>query len=220
MVNMDSIIIKTFKSTIKNLNEFFIFKFFISFIFSFLIINFIAIYFQQEINNIYINYFNTYFNQKINNKLELKRQVQFYQSIDNKNNIQILTKIYKENFSTYTQRVISFNLRIELSLSVVILTSLLIATPIKLQKKILLILLGISFIVIMSYFKTLIFVFDNYTDVNFTLLKLPYIVDRIVYITNYFYSTTGTSLTIISSFILWMIFLTFNIAELKKLKIM
>jgi hypothetical protein len=217
MVIMDSVLIKTFKRYNRYLNKSITLKFFIYFILNFFVINIVAIYFQPIVNNIYINYYNSYFNQKINKKLELKRQVEFYQSVENKNNISIITKFYKENFSNYTQRVISLNLRIDLTLSIVILVSLLIATPIKFTKKLLLIPLGIAIIVILSYFKTLIFVFDNYTDTQFILIKLPVLLDRIVYITNYFYSSTGTSLSIISPFILWMLLLTFNIEELRKM---
>lgn len=86
-----------------------------------------------------------------------------------------------------------------------ILISLIIASPIKIKKKILLTGMALIAYTLIVYLKLLLFMYDNYSHPEFALTQLDGFMNFIVYHGNKFYRATGFSTNLIIPVILWIL---------------
>lgn len=179
--------------------------YFISFITIALILN--NLFISELYINSTINNGNSYFTENINKKYELKREVKIERANDNPDEI-ILSTIYydrKNPEGGFPAKNIRINLNYEGLLPILLVVVLTLSIPINPKRKIISALIGLILMNLYVVFKLYAFAFDNFSEPDYTLVELPYLIGGIVYYYNYFISISGYSFNLVIAVIIFAV---------------
>lgn len=150
---------------------------------------------------------NIYFKSNINNQFNLKREVSITRTLSNNNEIVISTTFYdhKDNNGNFVVKNITINIVNEALIPILLVLIMILSLPYNWRRKITSSLIGFILINLYVFFKLYCFAYDNYSTPDYTLIKLPFLINKIVYYYNYFIELSGYSVNLVIAVIIFAI---------------
>ncbi len=150
---------------------------------------------------------NNYFKNNINSQYDLQREVNITRSLSNNNEIVIATTFYdhKDNNGNYVIKNININIVNEALIPILLVLIMILSLPYNWRRKLSSSLIGFILINLYVFFKLYCFAYDNYSSPDYTLAKLPFLIDKIVYYYNYFISLSGYSVNLVIAVIIFAV---------------
>jgi hypothetical protein len=179
----------------------------IVFVITFVILYILSYSIDEGYTQFFIDRGNSHFDTAINKNYELNRYVEIMKKANTATQIHLQTVFQdkKNPNGTLIAKDIYTDIRREALIPTIFLLALVIATPLKLKRKIISIIVAFVLINLYVFFKLYTFAYDNYSYPEFQLIELSALVSPIVYGANFFFEMTGSSTIVIIPVIIWIV---------------